>query len=352
MKKDSKIYVCGHTGLVGSSILRKLQNEGFENIVTETHTKLDLTNQKSVEEFFRREKPEYVFLAAAKVGGILANARYRGEFIYQNLMIQTNVLHMSYIYGVKKLLFLGSSCIYPKHAPQPIREEYLMTGPLEPSNSPYAVAKIAGIEMCHAYNTQYNTSFIPVLPTNIYGPNDHYDLENSHVLPALIRKFHLAKLAADHDMEGIIHDEKCYGPIPTDIKSYLDLDPLTNQPLSSLRKKPKVVLWGSGTPRREFLHADDLADACIHIINSLQEKCAPFILNIGTGKDISVKELAELIARIVGFDGELVWDSTKPDGTPLKLLDVSCVEKSGWQAKISLEEGIRSTYKDYLQIMN
>jgi len=351
MKKNSKIYVCGHTGLVGSAILRKLLNVGYENIVTETHTQLDLTSQKSVEDFFRREKPNYVFLAAAKLGGISANMTYRGEFIYQNLMIQTNILHMSYIHGVKKLIFLGSSCIYPKHAPQPIKEDYLMTGPLEPTNSPYSVAKIAGIEMCHAYNTQYNTSFMPIMPNNVYGPNDNYDLKNSHVLPALIRKFHLAKLATLKDWEGIKIDENCYGLIPGDIKASIGIDPLTNEPAKYPAKKPKVVLWGTGTPRREFLHADDLADACVHIMSSRLEKYSNFLLNIGTGKDQSIKELAELIARIVDFDGELVWDSTKPDGTPRKLLDVSRFEQSGWESKISLEEGIQSTYVDYLRKM-
>jgi len=349
MKKDSKIYVCGHTGLVGSTILRKLLDQGYENIVTRTHTQLDLTCQKAVAEFFKREKPEFVFLAAAKVGGIMANNTYRGEFIYQNLMIQTNVLHMSYLHEVKRLLFLGSSCIYPKHAPQPMKEEYLMTGPLEPTNSPYAVAKIACIEMCHAYNMQYNTSFLPVMPTNLFGPNDNYDLENSHVLPALIRKFHLAKLATLNDWEGIRNDENCYGPIPGDIKIFLGIDPLTNQPFNYSTKNPKVALWGTGAPRREFLHVDDLVDACVYIMNSLQEDCSHFLLNIGTGRDQSVKELAEIIARVVGFDGELEWDSTKPDGTPRKLLDVSRIQQIGWEPKISLEEGIQSTYKDYLQ---
>jgi len=302
MNKDSKIYVAGHRGLVGSAIMRKLQQEGYTNIITRTHKELDLTNQAQTQEFFEKEKPEYVFLAAAKVGGIHANDTYPADFAYINIMIESNVIKASYDYGVKKLLFLGSSCIYPKLCPQPIKEEYLLTGPLEKTNEAYAIAKIAGLKMCQYFNSQYGTNYITVMPTNLYGPNDNFDLETSHVLAALLRKFHEAKI-----------DKKQY-----------------------------VEVWGTGTPRREFLHVDDLADAVVYLMNNYDES-EP--LNIGTGKDITIKELAELIKEIVGYEGEIKFDTTKPDGTPRKLLDVSRLHATGWKHKIELREGIQSTYE-------
>ncbi len=306
MNKDSKIYIAGHKGMVGSAILRKLQKEGFSNFVFKTSNELDLTNQADVQHFFEQEKPEYVFLAAAKVGGIVANNTYRAEFIYKNLMIQNNVIHQSYINGVKKLLFLGSSCIYPKMSPQPIKEEYLLTGELEPTNEPYAIAKIAGIKMCEAYRDQYGCNFVSAMPTNLYGPNDNYDLNNSHVLPALIRKFHEAKV--------------------------------TN--------KPFVEIWGTGNPRREFLHVDDLADACLFIMNNYNEKQ---FVNIGYGEDLSIKELVHHIKDIVGYDGTVKYDKSKPDGTMKKLIDSSKIRELGWRSKIGLEEGIRTTYSNALR---
>ena len=304
MNKDSRIYVAGHRGLVGSAIIRLMKKEGYSNLITRTHKKLDLTDQRRVQSFFSKEKPEYVFLAAAKVGGIHANDKYRGQFIYENLQIQNNLIHQSYIHGVKKLLFLGSSCIYPKLCPQPMKEEHLLTGPLEPTNDAYAIAKIAGIKMCESYNTQYGTDFISVMPTNLYGPNDNFDLETSHVLPALIRKFHEAKVD----------------------------------------QSESVILWGSGLPYREFLHVDDMAEACFFLMN--KEKSIEMV-NVGTGKDISIGDLAELIKDIVGFEGEIVLDSSKPDGTPKKLLDVSKLESLGWKAKTSLRHGIERTYRWY-----
>ncbi|GAV23968.1 GDP-L-fucose synthase [Carboxydothermus pertinax] len=306
MEKSAKIYVAGHTGLVGSALLRKLKQEGYENIITRTSKELDLRKQDDVLKFFEKEKPEYVFLAAAKVGGILANNTFPAEFIYDNLMIEANIIHSAYLTGVKKLLFLGSSCIYPKYAPQPIKEEYLLDRKLEPTNEPYAIAKIAGIKMCQAYNRQYGTNFISVMPTNLYGPNDNFDLQNSHVLPALIRKFHDAKV----------------------------------------NNSPEVVLWGTGTPKREFLHVDDLADACLYLMRSYNDS---EIINIGVGQDISIKDLANLVKNIVGYTGEIKWDTSKPDGTPRKLLDISKLKAFGWEAKISLEEGIKSTYQWYLE---
>lgn len=304
MEPNSKIYIAGHRGMVGSAILRALEARGFRNILTRKSSELDLRNQAAVEKFFHDEKPEYVFLAAAKVGGIHANNVYRADFIYENLMIQNNVIHQSYVNGVKKLLFLGSSCIYPKLAPQPLKEEYLLTGLLEYTNEPYAIAKIAGIKMCESYRIQYDCDFISVMPTNLYGPNDNYDLHNSHVLPALLRKFHEAK------QEG----------------------------------RKEVVVWGSGSPKREFLHADDLADACLYLMDNYSDAG---LINIGTGEDLSIKELAEMIARITGFEGKIVWDSSKPDGTPRKLMDVSKLHRQGWHHKIELEEGIRLVYEPF-----
>lgn len=303
MKKYDKIYVAGHRGMVGSAIVRKLRREGFQNLILLTSQELDLREQNAVETFFKIEQPQYVFLAAAKVGGILANNNYPADFLYDNLAIQNNVIHQSYVSGVKKLLFLGSSCIYPKMAPQPIKEEYLLTGPLEPTNDAYAIAKITGIKMCEAYRKQYGCNFIAAMPTNLYGPGDNYDLKNSHVLPALLRKFHEAKVNND----------------------------------------PSVIIWGSGTPRREFLHADDLADALYFLMMHYDEKD---FLNVGTGQDISIRELAELIQKITGYKGALEFDTSKPDGTPRKLLDVSKLESLGWKPAIKFSEGIKAVYKE------
>ncbi len=304
MEKEAKIYVAGHRGMAGSAIIRQLKLKGYHNFVFRTSKELDLSNQQAVADFFSAEKPDYVFLAAAKVGGIVANNTFRGEFIYKNLMIQSNVIHQSYINKVKKLLFLGSSCIYPKLAPQPLKEDYLLTGQLEYTNEPYAIAKIAGIKMCEAYRTEYGCNFISVMPTNLYGPNDNYDLQNSHVLPALIRKFHEAKE--------------------------------NNQPF--------VEIWGSGMPKREFLHVADLAEACYFLMENYNDST---LINIGTGEDVTIKELAELIQEIVGFEGELRFNTTKPDGTPRKLMDVTKLTNLGWKYKIKLEEGIATTYKLY-----
>ncbi|QTA79707.1 GDP-4-keto-6-deoxy-D-mannose-3,5-epimerase-4-reductase [Desulfonema limicola] len=341
MEKDAKIYVSGHKGLVGSAILRTLQKAGYSNLLYRTRKELDLTSQEPVRKFFEQEQPDYVFLAAAKVGGIMGNNTYPADFIYINLAIQNNIIHSAHLYPVKKLLFLGSSCIYPKQCPQPMKEEYLMTGPLEPTNSPYAVAKIAGIEMCRSYNRQYGTCFIPVMPTNLYGINDNFNLETSHVLPALIRKFHLAKLASAGNWENIQKDEACFGPIPGDIKTALGLENSDT---------PKVILWGSGSPKREFLHVDDLADACVFIMNTIQNPMPdPYVLiNIGTGTDQTIKELADITAAIVGFEGQIVWDTEKPDGTMQKLLDISRLKKLGWKPATGLEQGIKKTYDWYV----
>ena len=348
MKQTSKIYVAGHRGLVSSAILSRLKADGYANLITRTHAEMDLINQEAVADFFAKEKPEYVFLAAAKVGGIHANNTYPAEFIYQNLMIQSNVIHQSYLNGVNRLLFLGSSCIYPRQCPQPMREEYLLTGPLEPTNEPYSVAKIAGIEMCWSYNRQYRTQYIPVMPTNLYGPNDNFDLETSHVLPALIRKFHLAKLAVEGNLEAIALDEGCFGPIPEDVKAALGLSPGKQaRPASA----PQILLWGTGTPRREFLYVDDLADACVFLMRSEYESFTSLLLNIGLGKDFTIRELAEIISKAVGFEGEIVFDASKPDGTPQKLLDVSRLEKLGWRAATDIEHGVEKTYEHYLECL-
>lgn len=305
MENNAKIYIAGHRGMVGSAIYRKLEKEGYTNLITRTSAELDLRDQEAVTEFFTTEKPDYVFLAAAKVGGIVANNTYRADFLYENLAIQNNVIHQSYKNGVKKLMFLGSSCIYPKLAPQPLKEEYLLTGLLEETNEPYAIAKIAGIKMCDAYRDQYGCNFISVMPTNLYGYNDNYHPQNSHVLPALIRKFHEAK---------------------------------TNG-------TPEVIVWGSGSPMREFLFADDLANACYFLMENYSE---PNLINIGTGVDLTIKDLALLIKKVVGFEGELTFDSTKPDGTPRKLMDVSKLHQLGWKHQIELEEGIKLAYQDFL----
>lgn len=304
MNKNAKIYIAGHTGMVGSAIVRKLNAEGYKNLIMKNSRELDLTQQHQVAEFFEKEKPEYIFLAAAKVGGIHANNTYRAEFIYQNLMIEANIIHQAYLNNIKKLLFLGSSCIYPKLAPQPLKEEYLLTGILEPTNESYAIAKIAGIKLCESYRHQYGCDFISVMPTNLYGQHDNYDLNNSHVLPALLRKFHTAKINNEQFVE----------------------------------------IWGTGTPKREFLHVDDLADACFYLMQNYNDA---ELVNIGTGKDISINELALLIKDIVDFNGELVFDSSKPDGTPRKLLDVSKLHKLGWHHKIDLINGITSVYEEF-----
>jgi len=304
MQQGDKIYIAGHRGMVGSAITRRLEKEGFKNLVVRTSSELDLKNQAAVQAFFEKERPDYVFLAAAKVGGILANNIYRGEFLYDNLMIQSNTIDAAYRSGVKKLMFLGSSCIYPKLAPQPLKEEYLLTGLLEETNEPYAIAKIAGIKLCDAYRSQYGANFISVMPTNLYGPNDNYDLNSSHVLPALIRKFHEAKK----------------------------------------NNVPSVVMWGTGKPRREFLHADDLADACFYLMQNYNE---PGLVNVGVGEDLEIVELARLISRIVGYEGKIEHDLSKPDGTPRKLMDVSKLHSFGWKARISLEEGLRTVYEQF-----
>ena len=320
MNKGDKIYVAGHRGLAGSALTRKLDVAGYSNLVTRTHAELELTDLAAVKEFFARERPDYVFLAAAKVGGIHANNTFPADFVFQNLAIQNNVIHQAWAAGVKRLLFLGSSCIYPRDCPQPMREEYLLTGPLEPTNRPYAIAKIAGVELCWALNRQHHTRFIAAMPTNLYGPADNYDLQNSHVLPALIRKAHEAKVRGD----------------------------------------AQLTVWGTGTPRREFLYSEDMADACIllmqlpdakfdALINPAQTNPQPPLVNIGCGNDLTVRELAETIARVVGFKGELRFDASKPDGTPRKLLEVSRMEKLGWRPKVSLADGVALAYKDYLK---
>jgi GDP-L-fucose synthase len=323
MEPDAKIYVAGHRGLVGSALMRTLRNKGYRNFVTRTHAELDLTSQAAVEVFFGAEKPDYVFLAAARVGGIHANNIYPAEFIRDNLAIQTNVIHAAWKNGVKRLMFLGSSCIYPKMAPQPMKEEYLLTGPLEPTNRPYALAKIAGIEMCWSYNRQYNTRFIAVMPTNLYGPGDNYHPENSHVIPALIRKFHEARVG----------------------------------------NRPAVTVWGTGTPRREFLYSDDMADACVFLmglpdaqydtlLGSDEQATGVFmppLVNIGVGVDLTIRELAESVKRAVGYDGNIIFDSDKPDGTPRKLMDVTRLNRLGWDAKTGMNAGLAQAYADFLE---
>ena len=309
MNKSDKIYVAGHRGLVGSAIIRKLQKDGYNNIITCTHKELDLTRQKQVEDFFSQNKPDYVFLAAARVGGILANSTYKADFIYDNVMIASNVIYASYKFKVRKLLNLGSSCIFPKFAPQPMKEEYLLTGPLESTNEPYAVAKITAIKMCRYFNEQYDTNFISVMPANLYGPNDNFDLKTSHVLPALLRKIHEAKV----------------------------------------NNKTSVEIWGTGKPRREFLYVDDLADACVYLMNNYDYKDIGEFVNIGTGKDVTIKELAEIISKIVGYNGKLEFNTSMPDGTPQKLLDVSKLESLGWKYKTELEEGVQKTYQWFLE---
>jgi GDP-L-fucose synthase len=319
MQKEAKIFVAGHRGLVGSAIVRRLSALGYSNLALRTHDQLDLTDEEQVAQFFRTERPQFVVLAAAKVGGILANSTYPGDFITQNLKIQTNVIEQSFLSGVQRLLFLGSSCIYPKMAPQPIKEEYLLTGPLEETNRAYAIAKIAGIEMCDSYNRQHGTRFLSAMPTNLYGPADSYDLQNSHVIPAMIRKMHEAKENG----------------------------------------RSEVVLWGTGTPRREFLYSEDAADACVYLmqledakLDSLSRSSTtqhPYLFNVGCGEDLTIRELAELVAQIVGFEGRLTFDASKPDGTPRKLLDLSRLKELGWEPRVTLQEGLKLAYRDFLQ---
>jgi GDP-L-fucose synthase len=385
MEKDSKIYIAGHRGLVGSAIMSNLQAKGYTNIITRTHAELDLLDQQAVTSFYEEEKPDYVILAAAKVGGIIANSTYRGQFIYENLQIQNNVIHQAYVHGVKKLLFLGSSCIYPKNAPQPMTEDCLLTSELEPTNEPYAIAKIAGLKMCDAYNQQYGTDYIAVMPTNLYGENDNYDLEKSHVLPALIRKMHLGKCLQNNDWDALradlnrlpiegISGEATEDEILAKLNKYgISSNQRTSTPLSE-RVEVSVSLWGTGAPFREFLHASDMADACIYLLENINAKqiakvnaegvtntegaksicensCNSWtsFLNVGTGKDLTIKALAELVKATIGFEGELVWDVTKPDGTFKKLLDVSKLNALGWKETIALEEGIKKVYENYKQ---
>lgn len=386
MNQFSKIYVAGHRGLVGSALVRCLKRKGYEAIVTRSHAELDLESQNDVIDFFKTELPEYVFLAAAKVGGIHANSSYPADFLLRNLKIQTNVIEAAWKFGVKGLLFLGSSCIYPKYAPQPLKEEYLLTGPLEPTNEPYALAKIAGIKLCEAYNRQYGTRFLSVMPTNLYGPNDNYHLQDSHVLPALIRKFHLAKAAAAGEWDIVSRDESRYGAIPADfaeilisIAKYHEHDGPEGLTGRAGRAEPNsaIKLWGTGTARREFLYSDDLGDACIMLMERLDEffeevrrqpqipvtishpeavapssSASEYLINIGCGTDLTINELATKIAGILGFNGPIDWDSVSPDGTPQKLLDISRISRLGWAPSIDLDSGIRMAYADYLAGMS
>jgi GDP-L-fucose synthase len=376
LSKECRIFIAGHRGMVGSAILRSLTDAGYKHLIVRTHAELDLLDQRAVHKFFADIPIDYVILAAAKVGGIHANNSYPADFIYQNLMIEANVIEAAFRNGVDRLLFLGSSCIYPKHAPQPMREEDLLSGHLESTNAPYAIAKIAGIKLCESYNRQHGTHYRAVMPTNLYGPNDSFDLENSHVLPALIRKYHLAKLAAGSDRkESIERDTLVFGPLPDDIREALQ-DPKESRGNNAAATGPVVRLWGSGSPQREFLHVDDLASACITIMGlsdknyrrlcrneprppeksadrtpepDLSASAGVSHINIGVGTDLTIRELAEIVSSVVGYEGETVWDASKPDGTPRKLLDVSRLKRTGWTPLISLAEGIHATYRWYLE---
>jgi len=359
MDKNAKIYIAGHLGMVGSAICRNLQNKGYNNFILRTLEELDLTRQADVEAFFEKEKPEYVIIAAAKVGGIVANNVYRAQFIYENLMIQNNIIHAAYKAGVKKLLFLGSSCIYPKMAPQPLKEEYLLTGLLEPTNEPYAIAKIAGIKMCENYYRQYGCNFISVMPTNLFGPNDNYDLEKSHVLPAIIRKMHLGKCLEKNNWEDIRKDlnKRPIEGINGDNSEQEILNILSKYGIDlklqdGLDANVSVTLWGTGQVFREFLHVDDMADACVFVMENIEmdkfyNKYKLGFVNIGSGKDLTIKEIARLIKVIVGFKGNIVWDTNKPDGTPKKLMDSGLIEKLGWKSSINLEKGISEVYNTF-----
>lgn len=359
---NSRFYVAGHSGMVGSAIIRLLNKNGCSDIITRTHAELDLTNQQAVRDFFATEHIDYVILAAAKVGGIHANNTYPADFIYVNLMIEANVIHESFKAGIKNLLFLGSSCIYPKLAPQPMQEEHLLTSPLEPTNEPYAIAKIAGIKLCESYNRQHGTQYRSVMPTNLYGPNDNYNLENSHVLPALIRKFHLAKCAMQKDLHAIEKDIATFGPLPLYIQEFLGLQQNISPPVFLINEKdPVVEIWGTGQAYREFLHVDDMASACIYVMGLSEEIFSslnktntnnseyrpPSFLNVGSGKDITISEAVNLIANITDFNGNIIYNENKPDGTPRKLMDSSKLNTLGWTPSFSLREGIEDAYRWY-----
>ena len=359
----SRIFVAGHRGMAGSAIVRSLKSNGYQNVITRSHAELDLLDQQAVRHFFKMEHIDQVVLAAAKVGGIWANNTYRADFIYQNLMIECNVIHEAFSAGVMRLLFLGSSCIYPKLAPQPLKEESLLSGALEPTNQPYAIAKIAGIELCQSYNRQYNTRYRCIMPTNLYGPNDTYDLENSHVLPALIRKFHLAKQVSEGNWNTVTMDEQVYGAIPDNIRASLGISPEGLRAAlpgfctdSGGCHPPEVVLWGTGIPRREFLHVDDMASAAMFVMemeDGVYEQAsrngAISHINVGSGEDLTIRQLAEIVRAETGYSGQVTWDAGKPDGTPQKLLDVSLINALGWKAAISLPDGIHRTYQAYLE---
>ncbi len=361
LKTSDRIFVAGHNGMVGSALVRKLQREGFENIITRTRQALDLVDQQAVRQFFSTEKIDAVFLAAARVGGVHANNTFRADFIYQNLMIEANVIHQAFEAGVRQLLFLGSSCIYPRLAAQPMGEEALLTGPLEPTNEPYAVAKISGIKLCEAYNAQYGTGFRSVMPTNLFGPNDNYDLEQSHVLPAIIRKLHLARLAGQGDVGALLADQQRYGPIPGDVRACLDAilvdrghGAIFDTQVDARPVQPGMVMWGSGKPLREFLHVEDMAAACLFVMQlddavfqKMRVESGVSFLNIGSGREISIRELVALVAGIVGYAGEALWDAARPDGSPRKLMDISRLKQLGWQQTLSLEAGIRLVYEEY-----
>ena len=379
MRTEDSIFLAGHNGMVGSAIFRRLHAESYSNIITQTRSELDLSDQKAVREFFQNKKIDYVIIAAAKVGGIHSNNAYPAEFIYNNLMIEANIIHEAWQAGIKRLLFLGSSCIYPKHAMQPMKEEALLTGQLEPTNEPYAIAKIAGIKLCEFYNRQYGTKYRSVMPTNLYGSNDNFDLNNSHVLPALIRKFHLAKLAEQGDWEGINRDEIKYGAIPEDIKR--SLTSISKQNRKSPSPAPSgIILWGSGLPKREFLYVDDMAAGCLLLMNLSDERydalrSSSFSasakksdttaseagvaesedwtmvshINIGAGRDMTIRELAEITREVVGYKGDVIWDQSKPDGMPRKLLDISRLKSLDWKPEIQLREGIERTYASYIK---
>jgi GDP-L-fucose synthase len=343
---ESRVLVAGARGMVGSALVRSLHAQGYMNVLAPPRAELDLLDQKAVLAYLQYKRPDYIFIAAAKVGGIHANNQYRADFIYENLIVEANVIHGAHLAGVQRLMFLGSSCIYPRECPQPIREDYLLTGPLEPTNEPYAIAKIAGIKLCENYNRQYGRQYVSVMPTNLYGPHDHYDLHNSHVLPALIRKFHLGKLAMAGNFDAIHADELAHGPIPTEVLSSLSLARREDDSIApdGTGKAPRVEVWGSGSPRREFLYVDDLATACVHLMATQYD--GPLV-NLGCGEDNTIRTLAETVREVVGFKGELMFDASKPDGTPRKWLDVSRIHALGWKPAVELKRGIALAYADY-----